>query len=117
VTIVFDEMKIKSSLVFDKNSGEIVGFTDLGDPELTFSSIEDEQPIATTVLAFLVRGLMTSLIKVHSVLLFHISSCNIFPDLQLLLASRVSAGAQSGSLVCCSNSRWWFAQQEIFQVT
>ena len=26
VTIVFDEMKIKSSLVYDKNNGEIVGF-------------------------------------------------------------------------------------------
>ena len=50
-------------------------------------------------------------------LLFHISSCNISPDLQLLLASRVNAAAQSGSLVCYSNSRWWVAQQEIFQVT
>ena len=59
MTIVFDEMKIKSSLVFYKNSGEIVGFTDLGDPELTFSSFEDEQPIATTVIALFVRGLMS----------------------------------------------------------
>ena len=54
-------MKIKSSLVFDKHSGEIVGFTDLGDPGLTFSSCEDDQPVATTVNAFLLRGLMTSL--------------------------------------------------------
>ena len=54
-------MKIKSSLVFDKHSGEIVGFTDLGDPALTFSSFEDNQPVATTVIALLIRGLMTSL--------------------------------------------------------
>lgn len=52
--IVF-EMKIKPSLVFDKNSGEIIGFTDLGDPELTFSSFEDQQPLATTAIAFLVE--------------------------------------------------------------
>ena len=61
VGVIFDEMKIKSSLVFNKHSEEIVGFTDLGDPALTFSSFEDEQPVATTVIAFLIRGLMTSL--------------------------------------------------------
>ena len=48
-------------MVFDKHSGEIVSFTDLGDPALTFSSFEDDQPVATTVIAFLIRGLMTSL--------------------------------------------------------
>ena len=41
--------KIRSSLVFDKHSGEIVGFTDLGDPALTFSSFEDDQRVARTV--------------------------------------------------------------------
>lgn len=61
VVVAFDEMKIKSSLVFQKNTGEIVGFTDLGDPELTFSSFDNELPVATTAIAFLVRGLMTSL--------------------------------------------------------
>lgn len=61
IGVVFDEMKIKSSLVFNKHTDEIVGFTDLGDPALTFSSFEDEQPVATTVIAFFVRGLMTSL--------------------------------------------------------
>ena len=61
VAVAFDEMKIKSSLVFDNNSGEIIGFTDLGDPELTFSSFDNDLPVATTAIAFLVRGLMTSL--------------------------------------------------------
>ena len=54
-------MKIKSCLVFEKNTGEIVGFTDLSDPELTFISFNNELPVATTIIAFLVRGLMTSL--------------------------------------------------------
>ena len=61
VAVTFDKMKIKSFLVFEKNSGEIIGFTDLRDPNLTFSSFESEQSAATTVIAFLVRGLMTSL--------------------------------------------------------
>lgn len=45
-------MKIKSSLVFEKNNGEINGFTDLGYPDLTFSSIEIKQPVAKQLLYF-----------------------------------------------------------------
>ena len=32
VAVVMDEMKIQSNLVFDKVSGELIGFIDLGDP-------------------------------------------------------------------------------------
>lgn len=60
VVLVFDEMKIKGRLVFDKHLGKIVGFTSLGDPELDFSTF-DELQIATHVLAFMVRGVQTSL--------------------------------------------------------
>ena len=34
VIILFDEMKVRANLVFDKVTGELIGFTDLGDPEL-----------------------------------------------------------------------------------
>ena len=53
----FDEMKIKSCLVFERNTGEIVGFTDLGDTELIFSSFNNELHVATTVIPFLVASL------------------------------------------------------------
>ena len=62
VSVIMDEMKIQENLVFDKSSGELVGFIDLGDPVTTFANIEqDSDPIASHALAFLVRGLATDL--------------------------------------------------------
>ena len=60
VVLVFDEMKIKGRLVFDKHSGKLIGFTSLGDPDLDFSTFE-ELEVATHVLAFMVRGVQTTL--------------------------------------------------------
>ena len=58
-----DEMKIQANFVFDKISGDLVGFIDLGDPMTNFASLsnEDEDPIASHALAFLVRRLCTDL--------------------------------------------------------
>ena len=62
VAVIMDEMKIQENLVFDKSSGELIGFIDLGDPLTTFANInEDSDPIASHALAFLVRGLATHL--------------------------------------------------------
>ena len=62
VAIMFDEMKIKSNLVFDKNNDELIGFVDLGDPDLNFSSFgEEENTLATHALIFYLRGLATTL--------------------------------------------------------
>ena len=57
--LVMDEMKIQSDLVFDKNSRDLVGFMDLGDPMTNFACLDDKDIIATHALAFLVRGLCT----------------------------------------------------------
>ena len=56
VAVVMDEMKIQSNLVFDKVSGDLIGFIDLGDPMTNFANLSDDDPIATHALAFLVRG-------------------------------------------------------------
>ena len=53
-------MKIQSNLTFDKVSGELIGFVDLGDPMTNFATLIDEDHIATHALAFLVRGLCTN---------------------------------------------------------
>ena len=53
-------MKIKGKFVFDKRSGKLIGFTSLGDPDLDFSTFE-ELEIATHALAFMVRGIQTTL--------------------------------------------------------
>ena len=61
VVLLFDEMKIMSNLVFDKVTGELIGFTDLGNPDLNFGSLEKIDEIATHALVFLVSGVCTEL--------------------------------------------------------
>ena len=61
IVLLFDEMKVMSNLVFDKTTGELIGFTDLGDPDLNFGALEKAGEIATHALAFLVRGVCTEL--------------------------------------------------------
>lgn len=61
VALLFDEMKVSANLVFDKVSGELVGFTNLGDTELNYAVLEKVDDVATHALAFLVRGLCTEL--------------------------------------------------------
>ena len=62
VAVIMDETKLQENLVFDKTSGELIGFIDLGDPLTTFANVdEDSNQIASHALAFLVRGLCTHL--------------------------------------------------------
>ena len=74
VVILFDEMKIKEDLVFDKNSGSVVGVvktTDVNDKLLALESSlklkkkESEKgcpvEVATHMLAVMVRGLVTGI--------------------------------------------------------
>lgn len=61
VVLLFDEMKVLANLVFDKTTGELVGFTDLGDPEVNFAVLEKLDMVATHALVFLVRGMCTEL--------------------------------------------------------
>ena len=60
VSLIIDEMKIKEGLVYNKHTGNIIGFTDLGDVnnQLVLLEQECEHPaIATHVLAVMVRGI------------------------------------------------------------
>ena len=61
VVLVMDEMKIQSNLVFDKFSGNLIGFVDLGDPMTNFANLAEEDHVASHALAFLVRGFWTDL--------------------------------------------------------
>ena len=61
VVLLFDEIKVMEKVVLDKNTGELIGFTDLGDPTLKFAALEKADSIATHALAFLVRGVCTEL--------------------------------------------------------
>jgi len=61
VVLLFYEMNVLANLVFDKTSGELVGFTDLGDPEVNFAVLEKVDMVATHALVFLARGMCTEL--------------------------------------------------------
>ena len=42
IVVVIDEMKIQANLVFDKYSGDLIGFVDLGDPMTNYASLGEE---------------------------------------------------------------------------
>ena len=68
VVLLIDEMKIKESLVYDKHSAEVIGFVDLGSFNEQLADLENKggndsghAPVATHVLALMVRGLFLPL--------------------------------------------------------
>ena len=65
-SIVFDEMKVKCGLVFNKHDDRIIGFAESGDfnaelkefeDDLNDSSKEHMKPLATHILSLMVRGI------------------------------------------------------------
>lgn len=77
VTLVLDEMYSKEGLVFDKHSGTIIGFSDLGEVneilaqyersyDCTNDSMSNSRPLAKCVLAFMIRGVFTSMQFVYA---------------------------------------------------
>ena len=86
VTLVIDEMYIKEGLLYNKHSGALVGFEDLGDINNLIAEFESQavcesprRPLAKCMLTFMVRGLFTSIKFVYAQ--FPASSpkgCNIF---------------------------------------
>ena len=62
VCLLIDKMKIKSNLVFDKHSGELIGYLDLEELEKNFTTIEEENnTLATRALVLYLRGIGTNL--------------------------------------------------------
>ena len=64
IALLMDEMKVKEGLVYNKYSGDIIGFTNLGDINDQLLQIEQggEQPtVAKHVLVLMVRGIMFKL--------------------------------------------------------
>ena len=61
IVLLFDEMKIMSNLVFDKVTGELIGYVDLGDPNVNFATLDKADAVATHALVFLVMGVCTDL--------------------------------------------------------
>ena len=65
VVLLLDEMKVKESLVYDKNSCQVVGFVQLDDINYQMSMLENQSsnnlpPVASHLLTMMVRGLFTN---------------------------------------------------------
>ena len=68
VLLLLDEMHVREDLVYDKHTGELIGFTNLGDINNHLDAYEkalstDEKPpsLAKSGQVFMVRGLFTKL--------------------------------------------------------
>ena len=107
VVLSFDEMKIKENLVYDKYTGQLIGYVDLGDPELNFSSFKDHNVLATHVLVLYIRGIASDLkfevgyfgtkdVTPHQIMLIFWRVISILEDTcNLLVIAVVSDGASS----------------------
>ena len=54
-------MKIQEDLVWDKHTGELIGFVDLGDIKLNYATLKDVKKLATHILVFLVKSVVIPL--------------------------------------------------------
>ena len=61
IILLMDEMKVQEDLVWDKHSGELIGYIDLGDPELNCATMKQGSSIASHILVFLVRCIVNPL--------------------------------------------------------
>ena len=61
VCILLDEMKIQEDLVWDKHTGELIGFVDLGDTTINYATLSNVQELATHVLVFLIKSIVNPL--------------------------------------------------------
>ena len=69
IVLVMDEMHIKEDLVYDKHSGELIGFVNLGEINSYLLQFEQQlegrtsehEPLANSMVVFMVRGLFTRL--------------------------------------------------------
>ena len=58
IVLLFDEIKIQEQLVWDKHTGELIGYVDLGDVDVNYSSLNKVDELATHMLVFMVRSLV-----------------------------------------------------------
>eukprot|EP00794_Sanderia_malayensis_P013195 gene13195-14544_t len=58
VILIHDEMKIQENLVWDKHTGDLIGYVDLGNIELNCSTFKKVDEIASHVLVFLIRSVV-----------------------------------------------------------
>ena len=58
MVLLLDEMKIQENLVWDKHTGELIGYVDLGDTDVNMATFENVQTFASHVLVLMVRSII-----------------------------------------------------------
>ena len=61
VVVSFNEMKIQGNSVFDKYSGELIGFVNLETSDLNYTTFDKRGTLASRMIVFYVRGLASNL--------------------------------------------------------
>ena len=61
VVMLIDEMKVQEDLVWDKHTGDLIGYVDLGDKEINCASLKNCESVASHILVFLVRSVVNPL--------------------------------------------------------
>ena len=73
-------MKIQNDLVYDKNTGDLIGYVDLGDADVNCATLQNMDRIASHVLVFLVKSVMNPLSYSLATFSTHgITSYQMFP--------------------------------------
>ena len=58
VVLLFDEIKIQENLVWDKHTGELIGYVDLGDVAINYATLQKVDELATHMLVFMIRSIV-----------------------------------------------------------
>ena len=105
VVLLFDEMKINSNLVFDKVTGELIGYVDLGDPEVNYATLDKIDEIATHALVFFITGVCTEL----KFSLAHFATDGVTADQLMPLGGRGRVGDLLQPVGDCNHIGWSFS--------
>ena len=123
VTILFDEMKVQEDLVWDKHTGELIGFVDLGDSDTNYATLHNVQRLATHVLVFLIKSVVNPLsfsfatfptTGATSYQIFPIfwKAVNILENINLKVIAATANGAYSNCKFFCMHKGLEGASQE-----
>lgn len=58
IVLLFDEIKVQENLVWDKHTGDLIGFVDLGDPSQNYATLDTVSELATHILVFMIRSIV-----------------------------------------------------------
>ena len=75
-----DKIKIQENLVWDKHTGELIGYVDLGDIELNYAALPRVNEITSHVMVFLVQSIVNPFkFKLANFVTKDIQASQIFP--------------------------------------